>query len=141
MSDPVSRALGYTAEVQPPNGKPATEYVTDRWGQEKREALRAVVREAQAEAWDEGLAAGHGYDLSDRLDRKEFDELFRGNYPNPYREDDLDRREQAELERLIAAEEEEMDRRFNLPLHRTEAGYPSCSTCDGGGCPDCTDPA
>ena len=28
-----------------------------------------------------------------------------------------------------------------LPLHRTEAGYPNCSTCDGGGCPDCTDPA
>ena len=28
-----------------------------------------------------------------------------------------------------------------LPLHRTEAGYPRCSTCDGGGCPDCTDPA
>lgn len=28
-----------------------------------------------------------------------------------------------------------------LPLHRTEAGGPSCSTCDGGGCPDCTDPA
>lgn len=28
-----------------------------------------------------------------------------------------------------------------LPIHRTEAGYPSCSTCDGGGCPDCTDPA
>ena len=26
-----------------------------------------------------------------------------------------------------------------LPLHRTEAGYPNCSTCDGGGCPDCTD--
>ena len=31
--------------------------------------------------------------------------------------------------------------RWNLPLHRTEAGYPSCATCDGGGCPDCTDPA
>lgn len=31
--------------------------------------------------------------------------------------------------------------RWNLPLHRTEAGYPNCSTCDGGGCPDCTDPA
>ena len=30
---------------------------------------------------------------------------------------------------------------WNLPLHRTEAGYPNCSTCDGGGCPDCTDPA
>jgi len=28
-----------------------------------------------------------------------------------------------------------------LPLHRTEAGYPRCSTCDGGGCYDCTDPA
>lgn len=28
-----------------------------------------------------------------------------------------------------------------LPLHRTEAGYPRCSTCDGGGCRDCTDPA
>jgi hypothetical protein len=28
-----------------------------------------------------------------------------------------------------------------LPLHRTEAGYPNCSTCDGGGCPDCTDPS
>ena len=31
--------------------------------------------------------------------------------------------------------------RWNLPSHRTEAGYPNCSTCDGGGCPDCTDPA
>ena len=30
---------------------------------------------------------------------------------------------------------------WHLPLHRTEAGYPRCSTCDGGGCPDCTDPA
>ena len=29
----------------------------------------------------------------------------------------------------------------SLPIHRTEAGYPHCSTCDGGGCPDCTDPA
>ena len=28
-----------------------------------------------------------------------------------------------------------------LPLHRTEAGYPNCATCDGGGCHDCTDPA
>lgn len=28
-----------------------------------------------------------------------------------------------------------------LPIHRTEAGYPYCSTCEGGGCPDCTDPA
>lgn len=28
-----------------------------------------------------------------------------------------------------------------LPLHRTEAGWPNCATCDGGGCLDCTDPA
>ena len=30
-----------------------------------------------------------------------------------------------------------------LPLHRTEANYGGvvCSTCDGGGCLDCTDPA
>lgn len=28
-----------------------------------------------------------------------------------------------------------------LPIHRTEAGYPNCSTCEGGGCHDCTDPA
>ena len=28
-----------------------------------------------------------------------------------------------------------------LPIHRTEAGYPNCPTCDGGGCFDCTDPA
>lgn len=33
------------------------------------------------------------------------------------------------------------DEPSDLPLHRTEAGYPNCSTCDGGGCPDCTDPA
>lgn len=29
----------------------------------------------------------------------------------------------------------------DLPIHRTAAGYPRCATCDGGGCPDCTDPA
>ncbi|WGH20847.1 thioredoxin [Gordonia phage Commandaria] len=27
-----------------------------------------------------------------------------------------------------------------LPAHRTEAGPRNCATCDGGGCPDCTDP-
>ena len=31
--------------------------------------------------------------------------------------------------------------RPTLPLLRTEAVWPSCSTCDGGGCHDCTDPA
>lgn len=30
---------------------------------------------------------------------------------------------------------------MELPQHRTEAGWPRCGTCDGGGCPDCTDPA
>ena len=34
-----------------------------------------------------------------------------------------------------------LQRSDELPLHRTEAGYPHCSTCDGGGCLDCTDPA
>lgn len=30
----------------------------------------------------------------------------------------------------------------SLPIHRTEANHGIiCSTCDGGGCPDCTDPA
>jgi hypothetical protein len=31
----------------------------------------------------------------------------------------------------------------DLPIHRTQATFPAsaCSTCDGGGCPDCTDPA
>ncbi|AET09800.1 hypothetical protein [Gordonia phage GTE5] len=28
-----------------------------------------------------------------------------------------------------------------LPAHRTQAQYHTCATCDGGGCPDCTDPA
>lgn len=36
---------------------------------------------------------------------------------------------------------EAADDPWDLPSHRTEAGYPNCSTCDGGGCPDCTDPA
>lgn len=36
---------------------------------------------------------------------------------------------------------EATDNLWDLPSHRTEAGYPNCSTCDGGGCPDCTDPA
>ena len=39
-------------------------------------------------------------------------------------------------ERVLAAWE-----RSPLPSHRTEAGWPFCSTCDGGGCLDCTDPA
>jgi hypothetical protein len=28
-----------------------------------------------------------------------------------------------------------------LPPHRTAASTVGCATCDGGGCPDCTDPA
>ena len=43
-----------------------------------------------------------------------------------------------ESERMTTADERY---RPGLPLHRTEAGWPRCSTCDGGGCPDCTDPA
>jgi hypothetical protein len=44
--------------------------------------------------------------------------------------------EWAELEAVEAAEDYRQ-----LPIHRTEAGYPNCATCDGGGCLDCTDPA
>jgi hypothetical protein len=38
-------------------------------------------------------------------------------------------------------EESERKQPDQLPIHRTEAGWPRCSTCDGGGCYDCTDPA
>lgn len=41
----------------------------------------------------------------------------------------------------IAIDEHEKTHRQPLPLHRTEASTLGCSTCDGGGCPDCTDPA
>ena len=46
-----------------------------------------------------------------------------------------------ELIGLLAASLFAPGKRFGppLPLHRTEAGYPHCSTCEGGGCPDCTD--
>ena len=49
----------------------------------------------------------------------------------------------AEVERLreLHHAEDTLDGEAWLPLHRTEAGYPNCSTCDGGGCLDCTDPA
>ena len=43
-------------------------------------------------------------------------------------------------DRLLAAQRAYEDER-ELPVHRTEAGYPNCATCDGGGCFDCTDPA
>ena len=43
---------------------------------------------------------------------------------------------------VLAAIDKALDRAtWGLPLHRTWAGTPgACSTCDGGGCPDCTDP-
>lgn len=43
--------------------------------------------------------------------------------------------------RVALARAQDCHRAAPLPLHRTEAGYPRCATCDGGGCPDCTDPA
>lgn len=43
-------------------------------------------------------------------------------------------------DRLLAAQRAYEDE-WDLPMHRTEAGYPNCATCDGGGCYDCTDPA
>lgn len=41
--------------------------------------------------------------------------------------------------RKVSEPDESVSAMRPLPLHRTEAGYPNCSTCDGGGCPDCTD--
>jgi len=40
-------------------------------------------------------------------------------------------------------EDEENEEENLLPIHRTQATFPlsSCSTCGGGGCLDCTDPA
>lgn len=37
--------------------------------------------------------------------------------------------------------EDDQDFEPGLPIHRTEAGWPNCATCDGGGCLDCTDSA
>ena len=47
----------------------------------------------------------------------------------------------AQVRAARKALQEATDDQWNLPAHRTEAGYPNCSTCDGGGCLDCTDPA
>lgn len=47
----------------------------------------------------------------------------------------------ARLYRLYADDDGILTPIAELPIHRTEAGWPRCSTCDGGGCPDCTDPA
>jgi hypothetical protein len=55
----IATALGYAAEVQPPNGQPVTEYMTDRWAQRVRADLERVVREAKAEAWDEATASAY----------------------------------------------------------------------------------
>lgn len=43
----------------------------------------------------------------------------------------------------VQVEDPELCQEPDLPLHRQQATFPpsSCSTCDGGGCPDCTDPA
>lgn len=42
---------------------------------------------------------------------------------------------------LLICDGHEREKGPTLPIHRTEAGRPRCSTCDGGGCLDCTDPA
>lgn len=45
------------------------------------------------------------------------------------------------LDPLARQSRETVRATLGLPLHRTEAGYPRCATCDGGGCYDCTDPS
>lgn len=52
-----------------------------------------------------------------------------------------DRAREHEQRKQFVAQMTVMTAEQALPLHRTEAGYPRCSTCDGGGCLDCTDPA
>lgn len=84
----------------------------------------------------------HVMPLKDLVEHEDSEDCACGPTPNPVKRDDgsigwvhthhsLDGRER----------KEHANDRWNLPLHRTEAGYPNCSTCDGGGCPDCTDPA
>jgi hypothetical protein len=43
--------------------------------------------------------------------------------------------------RALNGGDDGQDDQRTLPLHRTEAGWPNCSTCDGGGCYDCTESA
>lgn len=55
----INAALGYSAEVCEPNGKPITVYITDRWGLEQRarvyEAVEKIVEQAVTEAKAEAL--------------------------------------------------------------------------------------
>lgn len=72
-------------------------------------------------------------------------ERVRVAWRDPGPRPDIHRFATAEVRRLmptLAAALDALDEpEFDLPLHRTEAGYPRCATCDGGGCFDCTDPA
>ena len=46
------------------------------------------------------------------------------------------------LDDLMDAQEELHALNEPFPIHRTQATHGmTCSTCDSGGCPDCTDPA
>lgn len=80
------------------------------------ETFQRWLNQVKAEAWSEGMAAGldAGLKVGEVL-------LMTANIAdlpkapsNPYREAD------------------------SLPIHRTEAGWPNCATCDGVGCHDCT---
>lgn len=93
---------------------------------------RATGRAAR---WFGLTLAGDVVRLLDELNRarlaKDSAELF--CFQRHY---DWEERE-ALLADLAAAENRVRD--WDLPIHRTEAGYPNCSTCDGGGCFDCTE--
>lgn len=65
----VAEALGYSAEVQAPNGQPATEYVTDRWGQATRARLVEVVEGEVAAARAAGYADGYYAALQDAREK------------------------------------------------------------------------
>ena len=102
-----------------------------------------TVRCIQAEAWEMGYRSGFSNAM-----RRMSDEPDAPSTPNPYRvtppEVKVGYHPCVGCGNLVPPDVEWCGGcpiPPALPLHRTEAGYPRCSTCDGGGCLDCTDPA
>lgn len=101
-------------------------YAAAKAAEAERDALRAQV-EAAVNAW--GVNEPMGGELSDE---------------DPWAQGWLDARDRivSDFRECISSSEPvSAGEGSSLPIHRIEAGYPNCATCDGGGCPDCTDPA
>jgi len=87
---------------------------------------------------DQEYLNGYGVGLyGPHLSQAELVEFHSIAFARGYREGREDRN--AGMARFVAAST--LTHARPLPIHRTEAGYPRCATCDGGGCFDCTDPA